>query len=143
MTTTDAEPAEPSDQKGTERVLVVDDEPGVRRLMSRLLKVRGYVVHDTQDGPSALQYLETADCLVDLVVTDVVMPGMSGIRLAEAIAARWPQVKLLFVTGYADGETLGSIEATSRPVLCKPFAPAVMAATVRAILEGKAPPAPS
>ena len=124
-------------------MLIVDDEPGVRRLMSRLLKVRGYAVHDAQDGPAALQFLEAADRPIDLVVTDVVMPGMSGIRLAEAIEARWPDMKLLFVTGYADRETLGSIEATSRPVLCKPFTPAVMAATVRAILESRTPPAPA
>ena len=140
-TAADPEPATQSDQSGSERVLIVDDEPGVRRLMTRLLRVRGYAVHDAEDGPSALQFLEATDRPVDLVVTDVVMPGMSGIRLAEAIESRWPEMKLLFVTGYADRQTLGSIEATSRPVLCKPFTPAVMAATVRAVLESKAPPA--
>ena len=95
----DAE-AEPTSQ-GTERVLVVDDEPGVRRLLTRLLSARGYTVLEADSGAAAVAVMETAAPQVELVVTDIVMPGMSGRRLAAEIERRWPRVRLLFVTGHA------------------------------------------
>jgi CheY-like chemotaxis protein len=138
----ESNPATAAGERGSERVLVVDDEPGVRRLMARLLRVRGYAVADSEDAAAALAYLESLDHPVDLVVTDIVMPGMSGIRLAEEIEARWPRVKVLLVTGYAEGEALRSTRTQSRPLLPKPFTPSAMAAAVRDVLEGRIPPAP-
>jgi DNA-binding NtrC family response regulator len=121
-------------------VLVVDDDPGVRRLMARLLRTRGYTVSDKEDAESAMAFLESTDPPVDLVVTDVVMPGMSGLRLAEEIERRWPGVKVLLVTGYAEGDALGASRTVRRPLLPKPFTPAALAATVRDVLEGRLPP---
>jgi signal transduction histidine kinase len=138
----ESNPAAAAGERGSERVLVVDDEPGVRRLMARLLRVRGYAVADSEDASAALAYLESLDQPVDLVVTDIVMPGMSGIRLAEEIEARWPRVKVLLVTGYAESEALRSNRPQSRPLLPKPFTPSAMAAAVRDVLEGRIPPAP-
>ena len=66
-------------------VLVVDDEPAVRRLLARILRSRGYDVFETEDAHSALALLSSTDRPMDLVVTDIVMPSMSGIRLAEQI----------------------------------------------------------
>jgi CheY-like chemotaxis protein len=132
--------AEPA-HTGTESVLVVDDDPGVRRLMSRLLTARGYDVSDRADAAAALVFLEASPA-VHLVVTDVVMPGMSGLRLAEEIEKRWPAVKVLLVTGYAEGDALGANRTVSRPLLQKPFTPAALAAAVRNVLEGSLGPPP-
>ena len=127
---------------GSERVLVVDDEPGVRRLLAHLLKQRGYAVHEAEGGPSALTFLSESGP-VDLVVTDIVMPGMSGVQLADEISERWPSIKLMFVSGYSQHTVRGSHPATARiPVLGKPFTPARIATAVRERLD-KQPPAQS
>jgi signal transduction histidine kinase len=118
--------------KGTERVLVVDDEPGVRRLLTRLLSANGYTVFEADSGEAALALMSAAVPQVDLVVTDIVMPGMTGTRLAEEIERRWPRVRLLFVTGHTQSAALGPSAITSRiPVLGKPFTPARIAGAVR------------
>ncbi len=118
--------------KGTERVLVVDDEPGVRRLLTRLLSANGYTVFEADSGEAALALMSAAVPQVDLVVTDIVMPGMTGTRLAEEIERRWPSVRLLFVTGHTQSAALGPSAITSRiPVLGKPFTPARIAGAVR------------
>ena len=64
------------------------------------------------------------------------MPGMSGVHLAREIERRWPTMKILLVTGYAEGDTLGARDIM-RPLLQKPFTPTTMAAAVRNVLEGK------
>jgi CheY-like chemotaxis protein len=126
---------------GAERLLVVDDEPGVRALMTRLLAARGYEVHAAEDGPSALAFLTGAAAGVDLVITDIVMPDMSGIRLAEEIESHWPGTPVLFVSGYAQNATHGPRRLAARgPVLNKPFTPTQIATAVREILDS-APPA--
>jgi signal transduction histidine kinase/ActR/RegA family two-component response regulator len=121
---------------GDERVLVVDDEPGVRRLMARILRSRGYDVFETEDGPSALALLGSTDRRMDLLVTDLVMPRMSGTRLAEEVQTRWPDVKILFVSGFPRGD---AHQTTSRvasvPVLHKPFTPQQIERTVRDLLD--------
>ena len=126
---------EPADAS-SEHVLVVDDDPGVRRLITRLLRARGYVVSDMEDGASALAHLESSARPIDLVVTDIVMPGMSGVHLAREIERRWPSMKVLLVTGYAEGDMLGARDLM-RPLLPKPFTPLTMATAVRNVLEGK------
>jgi signal transduction histidine kinase/CheY-like chemotaxis protein len=124
-------------QGGEERVLVVDDEPAVRRLLARILRARGYDVFETEDAQSALAFMSSADRQMDLVVTDVVMPKMSGVRLAEQIRERWPAVKILFVSGFPNGEGLSFNESTATiPLLGKPFTSDQIEATVRALLDG-------
>ena len=135
-----AEPAQPSEHEaargGDERVLVVDDEPGVRKLLARILRSRGYDVFETEDGPSALALLSTSDRQMDLVVTDVMMPKMSGTRLAEEIQTRWPAMKLLFISGFAHGDTRQTDSPlASVPVLHKPFSPQQIEKTVRELLD--------
>jgi CheY-like chemotaxis protein len=122
---------------GEERVLVVDDEPGVRRLLARILRSRGYDVFETEDGHSALAFMSTANRQMDLVVTDVVMPTMSGVRLAEQIRARWPAMKILFVSGFPTSDALTASEAQSIPLLGKPFTPDQIEAKVRELLDGR------
>ena len=121
---------------GDERVLVVDDEPGVRKLLARILRLRGYDVFETEDAASALAILSSTNRQMDLVVTDLVMPKMSGTRLAEEIQTRWPAIKLLFVSGFPRGD---GRQATSRvasvPVLHKPFTSQQIEKTVRDLLD--------
>jgi two-component system, cell cycle sensor histidine kinase and response regulator CckA len=122
---------------GDERVLVVDDEPGVRKLLARILRSRGYDVFETEDAASALALLNSANRQMDLVVTDLVMPKMSGARLAEEIQTRWPAVKLLFVSGFPSGDAPQVDALVARvPVLHKPFTSQQIEKTVRDVLDG-------
>jgi signal transduction histidine kinase/CheY-like chemotaxis protein len=132
---------------GDERVLVVDDEPGVRKLVARILRSRGYDVFETEDGPSALAFLSSTNRQMDLVVTDLVMPNMSGTRLGEEIQTRWPAIKLLFVSGFAPsapsirgmppGETRQPDSPVANvPVLHKPFTSQQIEKAVRDLLDG-------
>jgi len=121
---------------GAERILVVDDEPGVRKLLARILRTRGYTVHEAEDGASALTFLDKSAADIDLVVTDIVMPGMSGTKLAEEINARWGDMKIMFVSGYPQGAALATGLAARIPVLGKPFTPEALATKVREILDG-------
>ena len=91
---------------------------------------------ETEDGPSALALLDTSHKQMDLVVTDLVMPKMSGTRLAEEIQRRWPEMRLLFMSGFprGDGATANSLVA-SVPVLHKPFTSAQIEKTVREVLD--------
>jgi two-component system cell cycle sensor histidine kinase/response regulator CckA len=121
---------------GDERVLVVDDEPGVRKLLARILRTRGYDVFETEDGTSALALLNTTKRPMDLVVTDLAMPKMSGTKLAEEIQIKWPAVKLLFVSGFPRGDAQhASARVASVPVLHKPFTSHQVEKTVREILD--------
>jgi signal transduction histidine kinase/CheY-like chemotaxis protein len=121
---------------GDERVLVVDDEPGVRKLLARILRSRGYDVFETEDGASALAFLNSANRQMDLVVTDLVMPKMSGTRLAEEIQTRWPAMKLLFVSGFPRGDSRpASSQVASVPVLHKPFTSEQIEKAVRELLD--------
>jgi signal transduction histidine kinase/ActR/RegA family two-component response regulator len=125
---------------GDERVLVVDDEPAVRRLLARILRSRGYDVFETEDAHSALAFMGSATRQMDLVVTDIVMPAMSGVRLAEQIRSQWPAVKVLFVSGFPASEALPASEMPSIPILGKPFTPDQIEAKVRELLDtGRAP----
>jgi two-component system cell cycle sensor histidine kinase/response regulator CckA len=121
---------------GDERILVVDDEPGVRKLVARILRSHGYDVFETEDGPSALALLGSAKRQMDLVVTDIVMPKMSGTQLAEEIQSRWPELKVLFVSGFARGETQrASPRLAHVPMLHKPFTSRQIEKAVRDLLD--------
>jgi CheY-like chemotaxis protein len=82
------------------RLLVVDDEPLVRQTLVTLLRATGHSASEAVDGPSALACLEQA--AVDVVITDLGMPGMSGWELAGAIKARWPSLPILLLTGWQE-----------------------------------------
>jgi signal transduction histidine kinase/ActR/RegA family two-component response regulator len=121
---------------GEERVLVVDDEPAVRKLLARILRSRGYDVFETEDAHSALALMSSANKPMDLVVTDIVMPSMSGVRLAEQIRAQWPSVKILFVSGFPSADAIPASELPYSALLGKPFTPDEIEAKVRELLDG-------
>jgi signal transduction histidine kinase/CheY-like chemotaxis protein len=131
-------PATDRARGGEERILVVDDEPAVRRLLAKILRSRGYDVFETEDGPSALAFMSSTDRQMDLVVTDVFMPKMSGTQLAKEIQRRWPSIKILLVSGYprGDNDQLAPLDATL-PMLGKPFTPMNIENTVRELLDSR------
>ncbi|MBS1833999.1 MAG: response regulator [Acidobacteria bacterium] len=106
--------------KEPRRILVVDDETGIRTLMRKILLRQGYTVFEAGGGPEALKILETQS--VDLLLTDVMMPEVTGRELAEKAAALYPGLKVLYVSGFTD-ETL--VETGQYPpgsqLLQKPF----------------------
>jgi signal transduction histidine kinase len=117
-------------------VLLVEDDADVRSLFSGFLRQAGYTVIEAADGRDALELFDTHGRDVDLVVTDVVMPHMSGPALAGALRARRPEVKVLYVSGYADELDL---ERSSQPrptVLHKPVTRSTLVRKVAALLPG-------
>jgi signal transduction histidine kinase/CheY-like chemotaxis protein len=120
-------------------IVVVEDEPKVREIVRRTLSARGYGVHHFATANEALPFITTYQGTIDLLLTDLVMPGMSGAELSERVARARPETRILFMTGYADdsAERLG-ITLRGRDVLHKPFAPATLVARVRTALENDA-----
>jgi len=118
---------------GHETVLVVEDESMVRRVTVRNLEAKGYRVLAATDGVEALDLLETQGDAIALVVSDVVMPRLGGPALAERIALRWPRVRVLLVSGYANDATLPSGAAAA--FLHKPFSRDELARAVRAAID--------
>jgi PAS domain S-box-containing protein len=122
--------------RGTETVLLVEDDNVVRRLAQIALEAQGYTVLEAADSTAAVQVAEGHAGPVHLLLTDVVMPGLGGRDLADEVRARWPGVKVLYVSGYTDDAVVrhGVREATDA-FLQKPFTPLVLARKVRAVLD--------
>jgi len=107
---------------GSETILVVEDDPSVRELMTTGLSMLGYKIHSACNGSDALEILGQHDSEIGLMVTDVVMPGMSGGELAELAKERFPAIKVLYLSGYNNDEVVkrGVIQGDAR-LLRKPF----------------------
>jgi CheY-like chemotaxis protein len=120
-------------------VLVVEDEPVVRRLAVLGLRAQGYTVLEAADGVEALKIAERVALELDLVVSDVIMPGMSGPELLNRLAAMAPGAKRLLVSGHAESTVLpaGPIDVGAA-FLPKPFTPARLARKVREVLDAPA-----
>jgi PAS domain S-box-containing protein len=122
---------------GTETILVVEDDSVVRDLIVRILRRLGYVVLEAADATAALDMLATSRGKVDLLLTDIVMPGMSGTDLAERMLCFYPDVKILFVSGYTDAadKCEALIRSAGARFLEKPFSEEALARQVRAVLD--------
>jgi CheY-like chemotaxis protein len=122
--------------RGSETVLLVEDEEGVRTLVRQVLRGRGYTVLEAGDGAQALRVTEMHLRPIHLLLTDVVMPGVGGRGLAARLAALHPGVKVLFVSGYTDHALvrLGVLEEQVH-FLPKPFTPADLARKVHEVLD--------
>ncbi len=122
--------------RGTETVLIVEDEEGVRKLVRSVLERRGYRVLEADSGEAALEISSAHDEEIQLLVTDVVMPKMSGRDLAEALVLLRPDIKILFLSGYADRAVIEhGILDTGAAFMQKPFTPDALARKVREILD--------
>ncbi len=120
-----------------ETVLIIDDEFLVRMLMADVVEEAGYRVVEAHDGPSGLKILQS-DARVDLLITDVGLPGgMNGRQVADAARATRPNLKVLFVTGYAENAVVGNGHLDpGMQVLTKPFEMTVLAARVNELITG-------
>jgi CheY-like chemotaxis protein len=121
--------------RGSERVLLAEDEPAVRELAARVLRDLGYALALAGDGEEALELALREP--FDLLVTDVVMPRLGGEALAERLRAIYPRIKVLFMSGYTDSATFvdGRLQE-QHAVLTKPVAQAELARKVREVLNG-------
>jgi PAS domain S-box-containing protein len=121
---------------GGEAVLVVEDDPRVRRVSVRRLKELGYTVIEVDSGPAALRVIDQGDP-IDLVFTDVVMPGgMTGLDLAREVRRRQPELKFLFTSGYADPAMIeGGMLTANDGWLGKPYSRADLASKLRELLD--------
>jgi PAS domain S-box-containing protein len=122
--------------RGSETVLVAEDEWAVRGIALRVLKELGYTVLGAANGTEALRVALAQGKKFDLLLTDVIMPEMNGKALAERLTVLWPGLKVLFVSGYTD-ETVArqGILDEGRAFLPKPFSPEVLARKVREVLD--------
>lgn len=134
--------SEPADQKkqsaarGTETILVVEDEPAVRTAATEFLRLQGYNVLEAKDGLEALAAVGRENSPIHLVMTDVVMPNMSGGEMAEQIRRLRPEVKWLFVSGYAGRTVLDHRVLDGRSsFLQKPYTLKELAARIRETLQ--------
>jgi two-component system, cell cycle sensor histidine kinase and response regulator CckA len=122
--------------RGTETVLMVDDDDTLRELIEELLKLEGYTVLAARNGREALNLRDRHEGKIDLLITDVVMPELSGRELAERLTANCNEIKVLYMSGYTDDAVIrhGVLEEGAS-FLQKPFTPEALARKVRAVLD--------
>jgi two-component system alkaline phosphatase synthesis response regulator PhoP len=124
----------------TSRILVVDDDDNLRRLVAAYLEREGYEVAEAADGPAALREAESQR--PDLMILDLMLPGLDGLEVARRVTASKPMAILMLTARSAEDDVLLGFEAGADDYLIKPFSPKVMLARVRAILRrGRLEPA--
>lgn len=126
--------------RGQETILVVEDEPAVRELTVLTLERLGYNVLEAPNGQEALKVWQTQETPIQLLITDVVMPGgLSGVELAQKLRNAAPELKIILMSGYSDEMIdAGGITPEGMLFVQKPFSPAMLAAKVRSLLEPSA-----
>jgi len=127
--------ARASDLEEPATILLVEDEDTVRKVIQRLLHKLGYRVLAARDAEEAIEIFRTRDHELDLVLTDVVMPGLTGVEMAEVLKEQRPDMKFLFTSGYTSKELGSSPEAPPEPFLPKPFSMDELSRSVRSALE--------
>jgi CheY-like chemotaxis protein len=126
----------PVSVRGTETLLLVEDEDAVRALASRVLTEQGYVVLEARNGREALALLDRPDHGVRLVVTDVVMPDIGGVELAERLGRTHPDIRIVYMSGYTESDKLQpGVRNSPYPFLQKPFSPDSLALRIREALD--------
>jgi CheY-like chemotaxis protein len=131
------EPVRKGSSKGSETILLVDDEEGVRKLCCAILQANGYDVLEAGNGSAALAAYEKNAHKVGLLVTDIVMPQMSGFELAKKLAELAPNLKILYMSGYRENALGAAAGGSARPFLHKPFTPDDLLAKVRDVLDAE------
>ncbi len=133
-----AEPRQASaaPSRGSETVLVVEDDAAIRELACKILRSQGYKVLEAREAGEALRLSQEHRDQIHLLLTDVVMPGASGLELAERIGSVRPSVRVLYMSGYTDEAILHhGLSQAAAPILRKPFAPDELARRVREVLD--------
>ena len=132
------DPVDTDAPAATATVLLVEDDPEVRGLFSRFLEAAGHTVIEAADGRDALEIFDARRDDIDLVITDVVMPNVSGPTLAAAIRERRPDVKVLFVSGYAEALDADLAQSPSTVLVHKPITRQILVDRVAGLLRGDA-----
>jgi two-component system, cell cycle sensor histidine kinase and response regulator CckA len=128
---------------GTETVLVLEDEKSVRSLIRRILSGEGYQVLDTEDSGEAIRLCNRHAGKIDLFITDVVLPAMSGPQVAQRLSVLRPDMKILYISGYPGRDLVrhglsdGASDQEDTGFLEKPFTPEALALRVRQVLDAR------
>ncbi len=123
-------------QRGTERILLIEDEPAVRRLAGSVLRGLGYEVIEAGSGPAAIGIARQRSAPIHLVLSDMVMPGLSGTETRDALTPILPETRYLFMSGYPVAELdRTGVRLPARQLLQKPFTPEQLARRVRETLD--------
>lgn len=125
------------EQRG-QTVLIADDEEPVRRVASRLLVRNGYDVLEAANGADALRMLAAGNEKIDILVSDIIMPEMGGLELARRVAADFPGLPVLLISGYSDSHELGQSIPAELDLLQKPFSGTELTAAVAHCLARRA-----
>ena len=122
---------------GSETILLVEDDEAVRSVAWRALVRFGYQIVAASGGEKAIEMATSFDEPIDLLLTDIMMPGMNGVEVASAVSRLRPGISVLFMSGYADPELVrqGLVEPDTH-FLQKPFTPYELAERIRHILDG-------
>jgi hypothetical protein len=120
-----------------ETVLVVEDQAKVRKYVAAALTAYGYQVLEAANADEALLVCQTERQRIDLVLTDVVMPGMSGTELADRLKERWPGIKVMYMSGYTDATVHHGVPLKDAEFIQKPFNPDQLAIKIREMLAAK------
>jgi CheY-like chemotaxis protein len=124
--------------RGTETILLVEDEEEVRSLAREILERQGYAVLDARDAAEALRIAEHCADVIHLVLTDAVMPAMGGRELAERLLALRPGIRVLYMSGYTDDAMIRHGVSSAGPAfLQKPFTVEALAEIVRRVLDAR------
>ncbi|NJN93078.1 MAG: PAS domain S-box protein [Anaerolineales bacterium] len=125
--------------RGSETILVVEDDLSVREIMCHILQANGYTIHQAASGPEAINFCqETRPENIHLLLTDMVMPGMNGQNLASNLRSRYPHLKVLYTSGYLENNLPQANLPESKMIfLEKPFTPDTLARKVREVLDVK------
>jgi PAS domain S-box-containing protein len=129
------------DLRGTETILLVEDADPVRQLVERHLRRHGYTVLEANSSETALLHSEQHPDAIDLLLTDVILPGMDGREISQRVHERRPDVRTIYMSGFSD-DSLSKHGILSRDVVLieKPFATATLLATIRSVLDPPTPP---
>jgi two-component system cell cycle sensor histidine kinase/response regulator CckA len=130
-------------RKGSETVLLVEDEAGVREVVQEILRSTGYIVLAASDGNEALRISIQHEGPIHLLLTDVVMPGLSGPALVSRLASRRPKIRVMYMSGYTEDTIVQhGLPNPGRVFLQKPFTPELLTRKVRELLETDLPDQP-
>jgi CheY-like chemotaxis protein len=132
----DTSAAPPANEETAGRqVMVAEDEPGVRRLTTRILQEAGYVVHEAKDGLEALEFVQAAPELLDVVVSDVVMPRLNGVELLQRLSSVCPDLPCILISGYGTPQLAALGITAPCGILPKPVPSQVLLDEVRRCLR--------
>ncbi len=134
----EAAPRRPATRRGTETILLVEDEEEVRRLTRQMLVRQGYTVIEAGSGPEAVRIWRDRKDSIDMLLTDIVMPRMSGRELADKLKESRPELRVLFMSGYTDDVVARhGVKGSASSFIGKPFTSEALSRKVRSVLDEK------